>query len=374
MSTTFGGMMRKLAILCILFAGAIPVLAQSLDSPPPPGTKLIVGIHDKPPYAILRPDGHWDGLAVELWEHIANKLGYTFEFKSLPYEQLVPALQKGEVNLVIGELTVDPQTERVIDFTQPYLLSALGVAVANNHWRAGWKQVAEDIFTWDLAKICLGIVAGLFLFSFAIWMIERHQPHTHFGGKKVHGLGSALWFSAVTMTSVGYGDKTPNTVLGRFVAFVWMLIGVLIIAGFTATVASSLSIARTQNSMLTTNDIAQMKNGVLDGSPAAVVLKKIGISTVPFESLELAMKDLAAHKLDSVVSDRVSLDYEIRQNPSLRLELLPLKFFQYPVAMGVPNGSPIRDMINVELLETVATPEWKDKERFWLGPNGATDL
>ncbi len=176
------------------------------------------------------------------------------------------------------------------------------------------------------------------------------------------------------MTSVGYGDKTPNTFLGRFVAFVWMLIGVLIIAGFTATVASSLSIARTQSSMLTTGDIAQMKNGVLDGSPAAIVLQKIGISTVPFESLELAMKDLAAHKLDSVVSDRVSLDYEIRQNPSLRLSLLPLKFFQYPVAMGVPNGSPIRDLINVELLETIATPEWKDKERFWLGPDGAPEL
>ncbi len=55
----------------------------------------------------------------------------------------------------------------------------------------------------------------------------------HFGGKPIHGFGSALWFAAVTMTTVGYGDKTPQTPLGRGLAFIWMFLGIVLVSAFT---------------------------------------------------------------------------------------------------------------------------------------------
>ncbi len=56
-------------------------------------------------------------------------------------------------------------------------------------------------------------------------------------------LGSALWFAAVTMTTVGYGDKTPQTPLGRFLAFLWMFFGILLVSAFTGAFASSLTVS-----------------------------------------------------------------------------------------------------------------------------------
>jgi voltage-gated potassium channel len=52
-------------------------------------------------------------------------------------------------------------------------------------------------------------------------------------------LGESLWFSVVTVTTVGCGDYTPVTVYGRITAILIMLIGLLTLAVVTAQVASS---------------------------------------------------------------------------------------------------------------------------------------
>lgn len=41
---------------------------------------------------------------------------------------------------------------------------------------------------------------------------------------------SALWWSIVTMTTVGFGDKYPRTTFGKCVGFVAMLVGMILIA------------------------------------------------------------------------------------------------------------------------------------------------
>lgn len=47
----------------------------------------------------------------------------------------------------------------------------------------------------------------------------------------------ALWWSIVTLTTVGYGDITPVTVGGRFIAILDMFVGIGFLAIFTATIA-----------------------------------------------------------------------------------------------------------------------------------------
>lgn len=47
-----------------------------------------------------------------------------------------------------------------------------------------------------------------------------------------------MWWSVVTLTTVGYGDITPSTIAGRFFGIVLMLLGIGILSTFTATIAS----------------------------------------------------------------------------------------------------------------------------------------
>jgi voltage-gated potassium channel Kch len=61
--------------------------------------------------------------------------------------------------------------------------------------------------------------------------------------------GEALWFTLQTVTTVGYGDSTPTSGIGRFVASVVMLVSIALITVVTAAITSMLiqSISRPQN-------------------------------------------------------------------------------------------------------------------------------
>ncbi len=67
-----------------------------------------------------------------------------------------------------------------------------------------------------------------------VYLVERHAP-----GSNIHTFGDSVWWSVVTVTTVGYGDYFPVTTAGRITAVFVMAIGILTLAVITAQVASS---------------------------------------------------------------------------------------------------------------------------------------
>lgn len=78
------------------------------------------------------------------------------------------------------------------------------------------------------ASVILVFVAAL-----AELDVERHAVGSH-----IHNFGDALWWACVTITSVGYGDIAPVTLIGRFVAVGVMIAGIALLGTVTATLAS----------------------------------------------------------------------------------------------------------------------------------------
>jgi len=75
-----------------------------------------------------------------------------------------------------------------------------------------------------------------------MWLAERrHNPE--FPRGYIGGIDDAVWWSAVTVTTVGYGDKTPKSPMGRVLGIIWMFIGISlcsILTGHMATRITSL--------------------------------------------------------------------------------------------------------------------------------------
>jgi len=67
-----------------------------------------------------------------------------------------------------------------------------------------------------------------------VYLFERHAP-----GSNIHTVRDAVWWSFVTVTTVGYGDFYPVTAGGRITACFIMGTGLLTLAVVTAQVASS---------------------------------------------------------------------------------------------------------------------------------------
>lgn len=331
---------------------------------------LQIGIHDKPPFASKTENGEWDGIGVRLWKEVALQTGLRYEFVETPYEDILPAVAAGKLQAAIGEIEITAEAEKTANFTQPYIQSSTGIALPQGAWRPDWIAIAKEFFNWSLVQVLLLIFAGLFIVSFLIWIFERNHHVGHFRGG-LNGFGSALWFSAATMTTVGYGDKTPSTFWGRMISFVWMLAGVLLVASFTASVASSIATARISDMITRPGDLFRVSCGTLDGSVSQLYLQKHGIPSRAYETIEDSLHALSKGEIQAVVADRIALSYlsgkMSQENPPVRFTVSNVSF--QDVFIGIPVSPSFSgfEAINVAVLKTTSSPEWQDTIRRWLG-------
>ena len=68
--------------------------------------------------------------------------------------------------------------------------------------------------------------------SLIISLVESENP------EGFNNVGNSLWWTIVTMTTVGYGDMAPQTFAGRIFAIIIMLTGISLIAMITGTISS----------------------------------------------------------------------------------------------------------------------------------------
>ena len=330
---------------------------------------LRIGIHDKPPYAGKDSSGEWSGIGVDLWNSIAIQTGIRFEFVETPYKDIIPDIANGKLDAAVGEIEVTTEAEKITDFTQPYLMSSIGIALQSKGWHPDWVSIAKEFFNWTLVQVLLAIMAGMLVVAVLIWAVERHHQKGHFQGG-VSGFGSALWFAAVTMTTVGYGDKTPSTLLGRLISFVWMLAGVLLVASFTATVAASVAAARVNEMITRPGDLFRVSCGVMADSVPQHYLQKQGIPARAYPSVESALEALAGGEIEAVVADRIALRYLAKTLPqeklSRRFRVSPVGFQDLFIGIPVHPGLPEFEAINVALLNTTASGKWQETLHHWL--------
>ncbi|CAB1413815.1 unnamed protein product [Pleuronectes platessa] len=90
-------------------------------------------------------------------------------------------------------------------------LKSLGMTIA---------QCYEEV---GLLLLFLGV--GISIFAMVVFALEHDLPATTFTS-----VPAAWWWATTSMTTVGYGDIRPDTVLGKVLAFLCILSGILILA------------------------------------------------------------------------------------------------------------------------------------------------
>lgn len=94
-----------------------------------------------PPFEFVDEQGRISGVSVAIGEEIAKKLGKPVEFRNINFDGLIPALQTGQIDLIISSLTASEQRRQSIDFSDPYVKTGLSILVAKN----STVQSAEDL-------------------------------------------------------------------------------------------------------------------------------------------------------------------------------------------------------------------------------------
>ena len=371
--------MKKVVPPWFLFlVGLIPWVAfgdTATPTPSPPQTrpKLIVGIFSAPPFNVRQADGTWTGICVDLWKEIATDMNVDFQFQEIPVSKRFEGLMNDWFDVCIGPITINAEREQLIDFTHSFFTSGLRVAMRTNEVTSNSNFVLpllRQLLSWQVVKILLLISSILFISAILIWLCERRKNEAHFGGhgKKLPGIGSALWWSAVTMTGVGYGDLYPRTLIGRVVAVLWMLISLVLISIFTATMASILTAEKLgiKTVIQKPDDLKGVSIGVAADTTAAKYARTnhLKFQMFPGDQLLPALRD---GKIDVVINDAPILLYEIHTLYPNELTVLPLHLDEEFYGFGVKEGSPLRESINRSLLRRLSEPGWDEIRRQYLG-------
>uniref|UniRef100_A0AC34RS21 Ion transport domain-containing protein n=1 Tax=Panagrolaimus sp. JU765 TaxID=591449 RepID=A0AC34RS21_9BILA len=79
----------------------------------------------------------------------------------------------------------------------------------------------------ELMLLVFFLVLGIILFASLVYYAERVEVNPD---NQFQSIPLGLWWAVVTMTTIGYGDMTPHTYLGRLIGSICALAGVLTIA------------------------------------------------------------------------------------------------------------------------------------------------
>ncbi len=326
---------------------------------------LVVGTKVAPPFSLKNDQGVWSGISIELWRAIAGETGYSYEFEERDLAGLLQGLQDGSLDAVAAALTITGPREEKMDFSHPFHTSGLGIAVAADD-KGTWLQVLGRFLSPEFLKGVGSLGLVLLLFGFLVWLFERRKNPDQFGGGLVKGICSGFWWSAVTMTTVGYGDKAPASLGGRLVGMIWMFAAIIIISGFTAAITSSLTVTRLESRIRGPEDLARVRVVSVPSSTSAAYLERQHLAFRAVADVATAMAELEAGRADAVVYDLPILRYLAIQSGGA-VKVLPKVFERQDYGIGLPAGSALREPINRILLEKINSPWWNDVLFRYLG-------
>lgn len=125
--------MKKILSLLVVIVLSITLVSCQEDTE----GYLVVGLEaDYPPFNWMDTspnnfnlplDGlrnsYVDGYDVQIAKHIASELGLNLKIKMIDWDALIPALNTGDIDLIIAGMSPRPDRLEQIDFTEPYYVS-----------------------------------------------------------------------------------------------------------------------------------------------------------------------------------------------------------------------------------------------------------
>ena len=136
------------------------------------------------------------------------------------------------------------------------------------------------------------LVLALFFSSSALYIVESDVQPEEFGS-----IPETMWWSIITLTTVGYGDASPITAIGKVIAAMTALMGVMTVALLTGIVANAFA-----NQVQRRNSIfeAEIVHALADGEISEEEAKKIEALRKRYD-----LSDEHAEAIIEIMTDRM---------------------------------------------------------------------
>ncbi len=295
-------------------------------------------------------DGKPMGPSVDFWEDMSLRIGVTTEY--VVRDSLVEglaAVQKGEVDLFLGPVAMTREREEIFDFTHSVFHSGLRIAVPKTD-EESWLGPLSIL----LSRQALGVLAGLLaltvLVGHLLWWCERGVNSHSFPRDWRRGAWEGTWWGISSLIASGCDDKRVDTVLGRILATGWMLVGTVVIALFTGTLAATLTAERIGGTIHGPRDMAGRVVGTQATGVGGQAIRARGGVPIEFRTLEEVFAAADAGEVDAVIAENQTLRHAISRPDRSNYRLVGPVFESFDFGLVLPAGSPLRERLNAVIL------------------------
>ncbi len=307
------------------------------------------------------------GVMIDIWENLAGRLGAETTFiRADTFPGLLALATTGQADVVLGPIAITEDRERVLDLTHSIFHSGLRVAVRQRN-DTGFLGAVRSMISWDLLKL-LGIVVSLALISgHLLWWFERGRNGHSFPSAYPRGVGEAIWWIMSTIMTGGCDDKHVDSLLGRVIAFAWMVGGISLIAAFTSVLTATMTADRVTGTIHGPRDLAGRVVGVQAAAVTGAAVRQRGAIPQEFPSINAALDALDLGMIEAVVSENQQLMFLVSQAGRSSLRLVGPVFESFDYGLGLPAGSPLREPLNTAILRMREDGSLGRYIEEWLG-------
>ncbi|MBV9354316.1 MAG: transporter substrate-binding domain-containing protein [Chloroflexi bacterium] len=340
--------------------------AQSVTATPPTSGSPTLRVVVKPvPPFVMQNGTDWTGFSIDLWREIAQRRGWTYALQGVDtVDQQLDAVRTGSADASIAAISVTDDRAQTVDFSYPYFTSGLQVMVASH--QPSFLDALISFVTPDLLKLIGIVIVVLILVAHGVWLFERHMD-ADFPRRYLPGVGEALWWAGVTLTTVGYGDRTPKGRIGRAVAFVWMFAGIFLLANFTAAITARATVQQLQNSISGVDDLRGKQVATVQGSTADQYLASRGLAHRTVTRIEDAYPLVEQGRVQAVLYDAPVLEHYASTDGAGQVQMVGKAVQPEQYAIALPIDSPYRRAIDQTLLQIMADGSYEALYERWFG-------
>lgn len=306
---------------------------------------------------VVDNDGRPDGFYAEIWDVVAAELGVDYDVVWVEtFGELLPTVASGRADLAVAPLSPTAEREENFDFTSAVISS--GPQFGYHERLVTRRSLFSAMFSSSIRNILLIALLGLLVLAHLIWLVERSREtdgeSQDFDPRYLQGIWDGLWWSMVTVTTVGYGDKAPRSVAGRGIALLAMLMSLFLVGAIVSQVTGALQENRTEATTVTLDNVGERPVGVVAGTSFAAFVESQGVAVVPYRSQTEAFEAAQSGEIDLVVANPFALsDVGSRYGLVQTGEVLYEEFETF----GLAQGSPWREPINRVLADLQSSGE-----------------